>query len=57
METTNYLITEYILGFYWGYIGIMESKMETTIKGLGYRRISVEAVGEDLLASSPLLHV
>ena len=28
METT---IIGYILGLYWGYIGIMENKMETTI--------------------------
>ena len=27
-------IMEYI---YWGYIGIMENKMETTIMGLGFR--------------------
>ena len=30
METT---IMGYILGLYWGYIGIMEKKMETTILG------------------------
>ena len=24
-----------ILGLYWGYIGIMEKKMESTIKGVG----------------------
>ena len=27
----------YILGLYWGNIGIMEKKMETTIQGLGFR--------------------
>ena len=26
-----------MLGLYWGYIGIMENKMETTIEGLGFR--------------------
>ena len=24
-------------GLYWGYIGIMEKKMETTIQNLGFR--------------------
>ena len=27
---------EVTLGLYWGYIGIMEKKMETTIWGLGF---------------------
>ena len=26
-----------VLGLYWGYIGIMEKKMETTAWGLGFR--------------------
>ena len=33
-ENGNYLI---MLGLYWGYSGIKENKMETTIKGLGFR--------------------
>ena len=31
------LPTGVILGLYWGYIGIMENKMETTIIGLRFR--------------------
>ena len=27
----------YILELYWGFVGIMEKKMETTIMGLGFR--------------------
>ena len=26
-----------ILGLYWGYFGILENRMETTIEGLGFR--------------------
>ena len=26
-----------ILGSYWGYMGIMEEKIETSIEGLGFR--------------------
>ena len=28
---------DYIGAIYWGYIGIMEKKMEATIQGLGFR--------------------
>ena len=34
METTG--ILGVIYGLYWGYIGIMEKKMETTIVHCGY---------------------
>ena len=40
METTTmgYIgLIGYILGLYWGYIWMMEDKMETTISGLGFR--------------------
>ena len=39
METTVMGYIEVILGLYWGYIGIMEKKMETTgITGVGQTR-------------------
>ena len=34
-QLPTYLVPVVILGLYWGYIGIMENKMETTIYGLG----------------------
>ena len=34
-----------ILGLYWGYIGIMENKMETTIKGLRCRGLGFKVKG------------
>ena len=33
METTRMGYIGYIVGLYWGYMGMMESKMETTIMG------------------------
>ena len=37
-----------IVGLYWGYIGIMEKKMETTVLGLGFRD---EGFGQSLCRS------
>ena len=31
------LVPSWHLGLYWGYIGIVENKMETTIQSLGFR--------------------
>ena len=33
------------LGIYWGYIGIIEKKMETTISGLGFKAYAAEFKG------------
>ena len=33
------------IGFYWGYIGIMEKKMEATIMGLGFRVLGFRVSG------------
>ena len=38
-EMENEMETGIVLGLYWGYIGIMEKKMETTIVYWGYTRV------------------
>ena len=39
METTimGYIYILALWGIYWGYIGMMKNKMETTFQGLGFR--------------------
>ena len=34
-----------VLGLYWGYIGIMEKKMETTVMGLGFGVLGLGVLG------------
>ena len=36
-KVENEMETGIIYGVYWGYIGVMEKKVETTIQGLGFR--------------------
>ena len=50
------MIKIWVIGFrvYWGYIGIMENKMETTIVYRGYRGIMEKKVETTTLNPIPL---